>query len=114
MASRNPSLVPPFTVCTLYRISTPNFPPPPKYRIIFSFICATPMTRSVTLFCWSHSTTHSRRGRPPTFTNPLGISYVMGLSRRPSPPERITAVLGLLIRFTHGFAFQLQQKAHLQ
>src|SRR5436309_14840203 len=46
----------------------------------------------VTPFSLSHSTTHCRRGLPPTLTSPLGRSLVIGNSRIPSPPERTTAV----------------------
>src|SRR2546425_9458849 len=72
------------------------------------------MTRSVTLFRWSHSITHSSRGFPPTLTSPFGVSWVIGRSRRPSPPERITAVLGVLIYFTHEVLYQLEQEAQVQ
>src|SRR5438876_11803857 len=52
----------------------------------------------VTPFSLSHSTTHCRRGLPPTLTSPLGRSLVIGNSRIPSPPERTTAVRTLFCR----------------
>src|SRR5207247_8773255 len=52
----------------------------------------------VTPFSLSHSTTHCRRGLPPTLTRPLGRSLVIGNSRIPSPPERTTAVRTLFCR----------------
>src|SRR6266487_4845630 len=59
---------------------------------MWSFRKATPITILVTPFSLSHSTTHCRRGLPPTLTSPLGTSFVIGNSRIPSPPERTTAV----------------------
>src|SRR5437867_9598425 len=59
---------------------------------MWSFRYATPITILVTPFSLSHSTTHWRRGLPPTLTSPLGRSFVIGNSRIPSPPERTTAV----------------------
>src|SRR5439155_19695939 len=52
----------------------------------------------VTPFSLSHSTTHCRRGLPPTLTSPLGRSLVIGNSLIPSRPERTTAVRTLFCR----------------